>query len=326
MEQKVSIILPVYNAEKYLQRCIDSIIGQDYNSIELIAIDDGSKDGSWDILKEYQDRYPRKVIAIKQKNMGVSKTRNKGIQLATGKYLILIDNDDYYDQGYISTFVSAIESGDLDVVIGGYKRPDKDGKIVEQVKLESFEYSKYKIVAAWAKIYRLDYIKENKIEFLNSNIGEDINFTIQAVSLTDKIKIIDYVGYNWYYNDESVSNTAHKSLSNGLQFDYLLNSIYDKLIEKNIEMDDLIEYYFIKLNVWYMLYATRKTPYKLVKNTLTENITWIKQRFPKYNKNRYLGIKKIKGETKDKQLIVWLFIRMIDLRIINIFLKIYCTI
>ena len=75
------------------------------------------------------------------------------------------------------------------------------------------------IVAAWAKIYRLDYIKENKIEFLNSNIGEDINFTIQAVSLTDKIKIIDYVGYNWYYNDESVSNTAHKSLSNGLQFD-----------------------------------------------------------------------------------------------------------
>ena len=238
MEQKVSIILPVYNAEKYLQRCIDSIIGQDYNSIELIAIDDGSKDGSWDILKEYQDRYPSKVIVIKQKNMGVSKTRNKGIQLATGKYLILIDNDDYYDQGYISTFVSAIESGDLDVVIGGYKRPDKDGKIVEQVKLENFEYSKYKIVAAWAKIYRLDYIKENKIEFLNSNIGEDINFTIQAVSLTDKIKIIDYVGYNWYYNDESVSNTAHKSLSNGLQFDYLLNSIYDKLIEKNIEMED----------------------------------------------------------------------------------------
>lgn len=106
MEQKVSIILPVYNAEKYLQRCIDSIIGQDYNSIELIAIDDGSKDGSWDILKEYQDRYPSKVIVIKQKNMGVSKTRNKGIQLATGKYLILIDNDDYYDQGYISTFVS----------------------------------------------------------------------------------------------------------------------------------------------------------------------------------------------------------------------------
>ena len=261
---------------------------------------------------EYQDRYPSKVIVIKQKNMGVSKTRNKGIQLATGKYLILIDNDDYYDQGYISTFVSAIESGDLDVVIGGYKRPDKDGKIVEQVKLENFEYSKYKIVAAWAKIYRLDYINENEFKKLERALN--------------KIKIIDYVGYNWYYNDESVSNTAHKSLSNGLQFDYLLNSIYDKLIEKNIEMDDLIEYYFIKLNVWYMLYATRKTPYKLVKNTLTENITWIKQRFPKYNKNRYLGIKKIKGETKDKQLIVWLFIRMIDLRIINIFLKIYCTI
>ncbi|WP_455682830.1 glycosyltransferase family 2 protein [Thomasclavelia sp.] len=326
MEQKVSIVLPVYNAQEYLHRCIDSIIEQNYTNIELIVIDDGSNDGSWNILKEYQDKFPEKVRAIKQVNMGVSKTRNKGIQLATGKYLMIIDNDDYYDQDYIKTFVSEMESNNLDVVIGGYKRPDKNGKIVEMVMLENYEYSKYKIVAAWAKIYRLDYIKDNQIEFLDSNIGEDINFTIQAVSLTNKIKIIDYVGYNWYYNDESISNTAHKSLSNGLQFNYLLNSIYDKLTEKNIEMDELIEYYFIKLNVWYMLYATRKTPYKLVKSTFNENMNWLRKRFPKYNKNKYLGIKKIKGETIDKQVIVWAFVRMVDIKIIKVFLKIYCKI
>lgn len=324
--KKVSIVLPVYNAQKYLKRCLDSIFEQNYNNIELIAIDDGSKDSSWEILTEYQNKFSDKMKIIKQKNMGVSKTRNKGIDLATGEYLIFIDNDDYFDNGYLSTFVSEIEKDDLDVVIGGYKRPNSSNKIVDQVVLEDYEYSKFKIVAAWAKIYKTTYIKDNKIRFLDSNIGEDINFTIQAVTLTKKIKIINYVGYNWFYNEASVSNTAHKSLSNGLQFDYLLNSIYNKLIDNNVIIDDMIEYYFIKLNVWYMLYATRHTHYELVKSTLDENITWLKERFPDFNKNKYLGIIKIKGESIEYQLIVWLFIKMVDFKIINLFLRLYCTI
>ena len=88
----------------------------------------------------------------------------------------------------------------------------------------------------------------------------------------------------------------------------------------------MIEYYFIKLNVWYMLYATRHTHYELVKSTLDENITWLKERFPDFNKNKYLGIIKIKGESIKYQLIVWLFIKMVDFKIINLFLRLYCTI
>ncbi len=326
MEKKVSIVLPVYNAEKYLKRCLDSILNQDYSNIELITIDDGSKDSSWSILSEYQKQYPQNIKLVKQENMGVSKTRNKGISLATGEYLTFIDNDDFLDKNYISYFVSEIDNQNLDVVIGGYKRPNSKGKIVEKVQLKDLEYSKYKIVAAWGKIYRTSYIKENKIEFLDSNIGEDINFTIQAVSLTKKIKITDYVGYNWFFNESSVSNTAHKSLKNNLQFDYLLNSIYDKLKKSNIEINDIIEFYFIKLNVWFMLYSTRHTPYKLVEQTLEENMRWLKERFPNFSNNKYLGIGKMPGETITYQFIIWFFIKMIDFRIIKLFLRIYSTI
>ena len=154
MEKKVSIVLPVYNAQEYLKRCLDSIFEQNYNNFELIAIDDGSRDNSWEILTDYQNKFSDKMKTIKQENMGVSKTRNKGIDLATGKYLLFVDNDDYFDSNYIGTFVSEIEKGDLDVVIGGYKRPNSNNKIVDQVILEDCEYSKFKIVAAWAKIYR----------------------------------------------------------------------------------------------------------------------------------------------------------------------------
>ena len=151
MEKKVSIVLPVYNAQEYLKRCLDSIFEQNYNNFELIAIDDGSRDNSWEILTDYQNKFSDKMKTIKQENMGVSKTRNKGIDLATGKYLLFVDNDDYFDSNYIGTFVSEIEKGDLDVVIGGYKRPNSNNKIVDQVILEDCEYSKFKIVAAWAK-------------------------------------------------------------------------------------------------------------------------------------------------------------------------------
>lgn len=326
MNKKVSIVLPIYNAEKYLKRCLDSILNQKYENIEVIAIDDGSKDCSWEILSNYKEIHKDKMRIFRQENIGVSKTRNRAISLADGEYLLFIDNDDYFDSGYIERFVSEIELGDYDVVIGGYKRPNSTGKIIENVVLENLGYSKFKIVAAWAKIYRLSYIKENDILFLDSNIGEDINFTIQAVTLSNKIKIINYQGYNWFYNEESVSNTAHKSLSNGLQFDYLLNSIYNKLENKNIDLDDYIEYYFIKLNVWFLLYATRNTPYCLVKKALENNFTWLWERFPNYNHNRYLGVFKLKGEVISQRIIVWLFIRMIDYKLIGLFLRIYSSI
>lgn len=325
-EKKVSIILPVYNAQDYLERCLNSVLNQDYKNIELIAIDDGSSDNSWNILEKYKEIHGDRIKIIKQKNMGVSKTRNKGISIATGEYLTFIDNDDFFDPGYIKRFVHEIDNNNLDVVVGGYKRPNSKGKIIVNTQLQDCEFSKYKIVAAWAKIYRTSYIKKNNIEFLVSNIGEDINFTVQAVTLTKKIKIIDYVGYNWYYNENSVSNTAHKSLKNGLQFEYLINNIYDKLKNYDLESKDIIEFYFIKLHVWYMLYATRHTPYKLVVETLENNIKWLREKYPHFNENRYLGLGKMPGETLMYQFIVWFFIKMIDFKVIKLFMAIYCKI
>lgn len=297
-QKKVSIILPVYNAEEYLCRCLNSVLKQDYQNIELIALNDGSTDQSLSILNEYKNEYVEKLIVVDQENIGVSMTRNKGIQMATGEYLMFIDNDDYFDDGYISKYVNEIESGDYEMVLGGYKRPDINGRLIEEVKLENKEFNKFKVVAAWAKIFRTSFIKENSIQFLKTNIGEDIPFTIVAVNITDKIKMIDYIGYNWFYNEKSVSSTSHKSMSNNLQFEYMIQSLYKQLSDHNVTFDNNIEYYFVKTCVWYFLYASRKTSFKIVDNNYKKIFGWLNENFPNYLSNTILHDKQFDGDSK----------------------------
>lgn len=319
----VSIIIPIYNAEKYLNRCIDSIVKQSYANVEIIALNDGSTDNSLPILLEYEKNYPKIIRVINQKNMGVSKTRNKGIKLASGEYIMFMDNDDYIDPDYIEKFVSEIDKSNLDVVIGGYRRPDQNGKIIEEIQLKDVEYSKYKIVAAWAKIYRREYIIDNQIEFLNSNIGEDVHFTIQAVSMTSKIKIIPYVGYNWFYNEDSVSNTAHKNMNNNLQFGLLLEKTYNSITEKVASKNDYLEYYFVKLITWFFLYASKGADFSNIKKSVDKYFDWLKLKYPRFYKNKYIGIFSPKGEILLYRVCVFFFVKMYRFKLLIPFLYLY---
>ena len=95
---KVSVIIPVYNSEKYIEKCINSVLAQTYQNYEIIVINDGSKDNSGKIMEQLQDKYPDKIKYIEQENMGVAKTRNKGIEIATGDYIAFMDNDDYIEK------------------------------------------------------------------------------------------------------------------------------------------------------------------------------------------------------------------------------------
>ena len=119
---KVSIIIPVYNSENYIDRCLNSVLNQTYQNFEILVINDGSTDNSQKIIDDYKYKYPEKIIAIEQENKGVSVTRNESMQRANGKYIMFIDNDDYIEANYVETFLKEAEKEDYDVVIGGYRR------------------------------------------------------------------------------------------------------------------------------------------------------------------------------------------------------------
>ena len=327
MNPKVSIIIPVYNSEKYIKRCIDSVLKQTFKDYEVILIDDGSTDNSKEILDEYKEVYPEKITVIHQENMGVSKTRNKAIKMAKGKYIMFIDNDDYIDKDYIEVFVKKIEKDNYDVVLGGYRRPNKDGKIIKELKLPQEEWGKFMIFAPWSKIYKKDYLTKNDIEFLPVNIGEDVYFNLQAMMISNKIKIIDYIGYNWYFNEESVSNTTQKNIKN-LQVYELLNSCYNVLKEKKILENhyEILEMYFIRYIVWFLLFSTKKVKYKTIKTEYDKIFKWLEEKFPNYKKNKLLGITKPKGEILSVRLTVYIFMLAHKLKLGKVLLLIYSKI
>lgn len=294
--KEITIVIPVYNQEKYLKRCIDSVLNQTIDNYKILIINDGSTDNSKKICSEYALKYPDLIELVNQKNSGVAKTRNFAIKHVKTKYIMFIDNDDYIDKNYVETLYK--EAINNDIVISGYRRPDINGNIIEETKLVDTSWSKLMIMTPWAKIFRTKFLQEKNLYFLDNNIGEDIYFNLLAVFETNKIKILDYIGYNWFYNTDSLSNTVQKDFHK-LDIYKVLNSCYDELKNRKLLNDnyEMIEAHFIRYIYWYIMYSTVGFSYKILKKEYKEKFKWLKERFPKYKQNKiFMGINKPYGE------------------------------
>lgn len=295
--KKVTLIIPVYNSEKYIGKCLDSILNQTYDDFEILVVNDGSKDGSQEIINEYKSKYQDKIISIEQENKGVAVTRNESIKRANSEYVMFVDNDDFLDRDYIEVFVNAIEDGDYDVVLGGYRRPNENGDIIKKLQLRDEEWSKFMIVAPWAKIYRKSYLVDNNMEFFSGNLGEDVYFNIKAMLLSKKIKIIPYIGYNWFFNTASVSNTTQKNITQ-LQVYELLNMCYDMVKCEGLLDDnyDVIKTYFTRYVVWLILFSTKRLSYNVICDEYDKLFVWLSDKFPDYKRNKMISYFKPTGE------------------------------
>lgn len=247
----VSVIVPVYNAQETIDKCLTSILNQTFTDYEILLMNDGSTDGSLQVLREYEARYPF-IRVIDKPNEGVAKTRNQAMTLAYGEFVMFIDNDDYIDEDYIETFYNAIKDNNLDIVVGGYRRVS-NSRVLFEVALEQDEWSKYTVISPWAKIYRKKFLLEHRILFLDYILGEDVYFNLSAYAQTDKVRCIPYVGYNWYDNVVSVSNTIHKGFKKEADILYLFN----RLDESVSEWNPVMVYYLQRFFIYYLLYSGR---------------------------------------------------------------------
>lgn len=318
MNKKVSIIIPVYNAALYLKRCIDSICNQTYGDWHIIAIDDGSTDDSWNILEEYKRCLKDKITIIHQENSGVAKTRNRGIEESKGDYILFIDNDDYIDTEYIECYVHAIEEGGYDCVIGGFRREDKKNKVIKSFVPDSL-WSVYTAdLVPWARIFKTQFIVENHIEFLDNSIGEDIYFNFEVFSKTNNIAIIKNIGYVWYYNEKSVSNSSQRGLKNIKSFISLLEKIWAVSAKEK-----MVKVWLLRYAVWYLLYFGKyaeKQRFIKADRVLFEwlnehNISW------RYVKSICLS----KDGMLIMRLVVPAYLLIRKLRMLNLFVLIYCN-
>lgn len=209
MEPVLSVVIPVYNGEASIKKCIESLLNQSFNDYEIIIIDDGSQDNSLNICLKYASLYFN-IIVYHIKNGGVSNARNQGIKLAKGKYIMFVDCDDYLEANMFETYVNTIKQHDVDVVIGGLTAHLKNGSIVNKVSkvLGRYDTSIWNVISgnndifgyAASKVYKLDIIKDNNILFnINMKSQEDLDFALSVYQYCNSFMLIDYCGYHYDY-------------------------------------------------------------------------------------------------------------------------------
>nr|MCR5457865.1 glycosyltransferase [Clostridiales bacterium] len=205
----VSVIIPVYNVEKYLRECMDSVLNQTLKDIEVICVDDGSTDGSLEILRAYESKDSRvKVYTQNNKFAGVA--RNNGFSHATGKYCIFLDSDDRFEKNLLQKTYKKAEKDQADIVAFNFDRFDEFGKVEKRIGVHTELLPKNKAVFSykdcpeyimsvvnptpWTKLYRTSFIAENNLKYEEISTTNDITFASVSVAVAKRISYLkDYL-------------------------------------------------------------------------------------------------------------------------------------
>lgn len=215
---KYSIIVPAYNTEKYIDKCLKSIFSNTYKNFEVIIVNDGSTDNTEDIIKKYIKKYDN-IIYIKQKNMGLSIARNNGVKKSNGDYLLFIDSDDYVDKNLLKNINENIEDLDvlryqLNIVYNNKIVPciEKNFDVTDGIDAFS-KIIRYRFIEM-ASLYVINrkYYINNNFEFEKDVYHEDYGLLPLVIANSKKVKSIDYLGYNYVQRDGSImaSNDINK--------------------------------------------------------------------------------------------------------------------
>lgn len=278
MNDLISVVVPAYNAEKYIKKCIESILNQTYKNIELIIINDGSKDNTARNIKSFDDG---RIKYIEQENKGVSRTRNLGIEKSKGKYLMFVDADDYIAADYVEKMYNYLKNNKCSVVVSGMTQVDSNYNILTNTKYKNgntilvFEDIFPEIIntlnfcSACKTLFDLEKIRLNKIEFKeNLKFGEDMLFSFENLFNAESIGYIDSCGYYYVKNEESITNNTTVQI-----FEIYCDNTYYALnyIKKLTKCDDTIiaNRLLSKLNTAYKKISHLK--YKEFKNRICEN-------------------------------------------------------
>lgn len=256
---KVSIIVSAYNIENYIRRCIESLINQDFNSYEIIIVNDGSTDNTGKVLKEFLSN--KKVKIINRKNEGVMKARKIGLELAKGEFILFVDGDDWIEKSTIKKLYNSAIKNNSDIVLyNAYLSWDNTKKCFRTYDLEENEKEDYLrslllgeiIPTLWSKFIKKAYLINNKIEFPSKLIyGEDLATMVNIFKYKPKIsKISDFL-YYYYQRESSITKLNDERI---LQVNQALDYVNEVFLKENLLEEYKKEYEYM---VYSQLFITK---------------------------------------------------------------------
>lgn len=323
MNELISIIVPIYNSEKCLDKCICSIINQSYQNIEIILVNDGSRDNSLDICNKYAKKDFR-IKVVDKKNEGVSIARNTGIKFSNGIYITFVDADDWIERDWIEKLYKELKKANVDVIRGNYYKENDNGiygkgesffknkkldnsNIIEKELAIKLILSGKLLSYVWLLLMKKSVLEQNKLLF-NTEISmmEDTLLYAELFWANTSIMCTDIFGYHYYDNNDSLTksvNNIEKNIENVLKLNVYMKNIIKKDFENNEEYLEIINatHCNMILNMLFNLYKNKileKEHYKIILNkTLVDSrfvdiLNNVKEIKPIHFKVQYMLAKK----------------------------------
>lgn len=312
---EVSVIVPVYNVEKYLEKCLNSLVNQTLENIEIIIVNDGTKDNSEEIIKKFIEKYPQKIVYLKKENGGLSDARNFGIPYAKGEYIAFLDSDDYVEKDIYKEMYELAKKENSDMVECDFlwEYPDKTREDIGQVYNGKKEMLEKVRVVAWNKLIRRSIIEKAQIQFPKGLRYEDVEFTYKLIPYLNKVSFLKKPYIHYIQRENSIINVQNERtkeiftvLDNVITY-YTENNFYDEYKEE-------LEYVYTRFLLCSSLLRMVKINDKDIRKNMIKT-TWenLNTKFPNWKNNEIL--KKNKS-LKDRYM-----------KSVNKFTyKIYCTI
>ena len=291
---KVSVIVPVYNVEKYIEKCLNSLVNQTLEDIEIIVVNDGSTDGSEKIIKNFQANNPNKIIYLKKENGGLSDARNYGMLFATGEYIAFLDSDDYIELDMYKTMYEMAEKENSDMVECNFywEYPNKTKvDIGERYSSKKECLAKIRVVA-WNKLIKKSVLEESKVTFPKGYRYEDAEFTYKLIPYLNKISFACEPFVHYIQRNNSISNSQNERTKEIFDiFEHVISYYKEKGIYE--EYSEELEYTYTRILLCSSLLRMVKIKDKKTRKELL-NKTWknLNTTFPNWKKNRILNEQK----------------------------------
>lgn len=297
---KVSVVVPVYNVEKYLAKCLQSLIGQTLKDIEIVVVNDGSADGSQKIADEFKERYPEIIKCVVKENGGVGSARNAGLERASGEYIAFIDSDDYVKADMLERLYDSAKKHDSDVAIGGNIYVDENGDVLRE---EIFSYGKecfnadetrdvlLSSIGVCNKIYRADFLRKIGAKFRVQKWYEDFDFIIKVLLSAQRISVVEDAFYYYLQRQGSIMNNSN--LIRNLEILEALSETLKFCKERN-----LLEKYYDEIEFLALLHAYSAASVRIINAdadkkdkllALEEIKSYMDKEFKDFKNNKYIG-------------------------------------
>ena len=295
----ISIIVPIYNAEKYLNKCIDSLVNQTKKELEFILINDGSTDSSEDIIKSYKDK---RIKYFKNKNQGIGKTRNFGIDKATGKYLMFLDSDDYLDINACEKLYNKAIKEKSDLVVFDFYRVEET---LKEVTINNFKSSSLKEnpnllldinLGPCNKLIKRELIDKSNTRFNEELKYEDTPFVTEIIKNANKIsKLNEYLHYYVIHSNSETTVRDERVFDIIKIIDIIRNQYKDEKY-----MEDVVNKLTVRTFTNYTIQQRVQKDLKVGMKFIDEAFSYMKKNIPNYKNNKYYETRGILRRTIEK--------------------------